>query len=193
MFYLKKFPEATIDVVEIDPELTQLAREHFRLKDDPRMNIIHEDGRTYINRTNKKYDVFLGDAYKSIYAIPWHLTTVEAAQKTYDLLNDEGVVIINIISAFSGKGSQFLRAETATYKKVFPQVYIFAAHDTVDGNRIQSIVLVALKSKQKPSFHSEVGEYDEYLGHEITDKIILDMPVLTDEHAPVEYYANKAF
>ncbi len=48
--YLTKFPEATIDVVEIDPGLTSLAKEHFNLVESPRLRIFHEDGRTYLNK-----------------------------------------------------------------------------------------------------------------------------------------------
>lgn len=45
--FLEKYKEETIDVVEIDPQLTQIAKDHFNLKEDKRLKIIHEDGRTF--------------------------------------------------------------------------------------------------------------------------------------------------
>jgi predicted membrane-bound spermidine synthase len=97
--FLKNYPEATIDVVEIDPTITELAKKYFNLKEDPRLHIFHEDGRVYLNKTQKKYDVIFGDAFSSHYSVPYQLTTKEAIQKKYNILNDDGIVILNIISA----------------------------------------------------------------------------------------------
>jgi len=191
-YFLEKYPEKTIDVVEIDPELTQLARDHFRLKDNPRMKIYHEDARTFLNRADQKYDVILGDAYKSLYTIPWHLTTKEAAQKTYDMLNDNGCVLLNIISSLSGNASLFLQAELATYKEVFPYAYVFAAMDPEDDLMVQSTMLIAVKSQSKPTLQNNDPELARLLNHEVTSHIGTNLPVLTDEFAPVDFYTNKA-
>jgi len=109
--YLKKFPLSELDVVEIDPKLTELAKEHFKLKQNQRLKIYHEDGRTFLNRTQNKYDVVYMDAYKSLITIPYQLTTKEAIQKIYNVLNNNGVVFANIISAIGGKNNLFLQAE----------------------------------------------------------------------------------
>ncbi len=191
-YFLEKYPAATIDVVEIDPELTQLAREYFRFKDNPRMRIFHEDARTFLNRASFKYDVVYGDTYKSLYTIPWHLTTLEAARKTYDMLNDGGCAVLNIISSLGGNGSLFLQAELATYRDVFPYVYVFAVMDPADMQMIQSIILVAVKSGSRPAREENDPEIAGYLQHEVTGRILTSLPVLTDEYAPVDYYTNKA-
>ncbi|MCU0370971.1 MAG: fused MFS/spermidine synthase, partial [Bacteroidales bacterium] len=191
-YFLQKYPDATIDVVEIDPELTRMARDHFRLKDNPRMKIYHEDARTFMNRAERKYDVIYGDAYKSLYTVPWHLTTVEAAQKTYNMLNDGGCVLLNIISSISGHASLFLQAELATYREVFPHVYVFAIMDPEDQNLVQSTILAAIKSETVPSRENADPELSEYLQNNVTSLINKDLPVLTDEFAPVDFYTNKA-
>jgi spermidine synthase len=191
-YFLGKYPDATIDVVEIDPELTRLAKEYFRLKDDPRMKIYHEDGRTFLNRELKKYDVILGDTYKSLYTIPWQLTTEEAARKTYDMLNDGGCAIVNIISSLDGNSSLFLQAELATYRKVFPTVYVFAVNDPTDLQSVQSIILAAVRSDKSLSMSDDDPELADYLGHEATASVKASLPVLTDDFAPVDFYMNKA-
>jgi spermidine synthase len=190
-YYLQKYPEAMIDVVEIDPDLTRLAKEYFRLKDDARMRIFHEDGRTYLNKCEEKYDVILGDAYKSLLAIPFQLTTVEAIQKKYDMLNENGVVIENLIASIDGPAGAFMKSEFATFKEVFPQVFLFACHDPLNKDRLQSISMVALKSDQAPSFSNTDDMLQGFLDHKIDVVIPSDVIILTDEYAPVEYFAMK--
>ncbi|MFA4833800.1 MAG: fused MFS/spermidine synthase [Patescibacteria group bacterium] len=189
--YLKKYPEAAIDVVEIDPRLAELAKKYFNLKENQRLNIYHEDGRTYLNRTQKKYDVIFGDAFTSRYSLPYQLTTQETAQKKYDILNDDGVVILNIISAVEGEKGKFLRAEYATYKSVFPQIYLFPVRKPDDGQEVQNIILVALKSKTVPAWQDANNELNGYLQHLWKKEINLDLPILTDDYAPVDYYISK--
>ncbi len=190
--FLRKYPGASIDVVEIDPELTQLAKKYFGLQDQPRLNIIHEDGRTFLNRWKDKYDVIFMDAFRSQFTVPYQLTTKECVQEQYDLLNDGGVVVANIISSLDGKSNLFLQAQSKTYRDVFPQVYYFAVKDPQDKNRFQNIMIVALKSTQQPSMTSADSLMNVFLSHRVDFTIGEDIPVLTDNFAPVEYYSVKA-
>jgi spermidine synthase len=190
--FLLKYPEGKIDVVEIDPKITELAKEYFRLGENPRLTIHHEDGRVYLNKTKEKYDAIFGDAFTSRYSLPYQLTTKEAVQKKYDVLNDNGVVILNIISAIEGEKGEFLRAEYATYKNIFPQVYLFPVNYKDNGTETQNLILVALKSPQKQEFIDPNSEVNEHLQHLWKKEIVLDMPILTDDYAPVDYYINKA-
>lgn len=189
--YLNKFTTAKIDVVEIDPMLTELARKYFNLKDDKRLTIYHEDGRTFLNKTKNKYDAIFGDAFSSLYSIPYQLTTKETVKKMHNILNDGGVVLVNIISAIEGEEGEFLKAEYATFKTVFPQVYLFPVKDVNDGLLVQNIMLVALKTKQKPTFKSNDPELNDYLKHLWKREIKKDIPLLTDDYAPVDNYIVK--
>jgi spermidine synthase len=203
--FLKQYPQGNIDVIEIDPQTTALAKKYFNLKDDPRLNIYHEDGRVYLNTTQKKYDVIFGDAFGSRYSVPYQLSTKEAVQKKFDILNENGLVILNIISSLEGEKGQFLRAEYATYKSIFPQTYLFPVLHYQDGNPssndsassggngdvVQNIMLVALKSQTQPTFISTDLQLNEYLQHFWQKEIPNDVPILTDDYAPVDYYINK--
>lgn len=189
--FLNSYAEATIDVVEIDPMVTKLAKKYFNLKENFRLNIYHEDGRVYLNKTQKKYDVIFGDAFSSHYSLPYQLTTKEAIQKKYNILNDNGVVILNLISAIDGKKGAFLRAEYATYKIIFPQVYLFPVQEATDGNEVQNIILIALKSKDKQNFNDADPGLNEYLQHLWKKEIADDVPILTDDFAPVDFYISK--
>jgi spermidine synthase len=185
--FLKEYTEATLDVVEIDPKLTKLAEKYFRLKPDSRLRVFHEDARTYLNRTSKKYDVIYGDAFRS-FSVPYHLTTREAAQRMHDALNDDGVVLVNLISAVEGDKGRLLRAMLATFKSVFPQVLLYAVDDAEDGTRVQNIMLVALKSGKLPKPYSTDPELNAYLFKTWIPPVPQDMPILTDAYAPVEDY-----
>lgn len=189
--FLHKYPEATIDVVEIDPKVTELAKKYFRLEESPRLTIYHEDGRVFLNKTQEKYDVIFGDAFSSRYSLPYQLTTKEAVQKKYNILNDDGVVILNLISAIEGEKGKFLRAEYATYKSLFPQVYLFPVRDSDDSNTVQNIILVALKSEKDQTFKDSDPKLNEYLQHLWKKTVDADIPILTDNFAPVDYYINK--
>lgn len=189
--FLIRYPEAAIDVIEIDPMVTMLARKYFDLKEDPRLTIYHEDGRVYLNKTHKKYDVIFGDAFSSRYSLPYQLTTKEAVQKKFDILNDNGAVILNIISSIKGEKGQFLRAEYATYKNIFPQVYLFPVKDPDNGYEVQNIILIALKSKEKQTFSDAESELSGYLQHLWNEEVNIDKPILTDDYAPVDYYISK--
>lgn len=189
--FLNEYPEAAIDVIEIDPTITNLAKKYFNLKENPRLTIYHEDGRVFLNKTLEKYDIIFGDAFSSHYSIPYQLTTREAVQKKYDILNDSGVVILNIISSIEGEKGKFLRAEYATYKSIFPQVYLFPVEEKENGEKVQNIILIALKNSGSITFENSDPILNEYLKHLWEEKIDTDMPILTDDFAPVDYYINK--
>lgn len=109
----------------------------------------------------------------------------------YNALNNDGLVIQNIDSAIDGQKGEFLRAEIATYKEYFPHVYVFKVYDE-DSFEAQTIILVALKNSKKPAFESNDKELNTYLQSLWKKEIPMDMPVITDEYAPVEYYRNRS-
>lgn len=189
--FLDKYKDSNVDVVEIDPGLTDLARKYFWLQDSSRMNIIHEDWRIYLNNSQKKYDVIFWDAFKSMYSIPFHLTTREFIQKEYDALNQSGIVLVNVISALEWEKSDFFRAEYSTYKTIFPQVYALTTLSN-QHEMVQNIMLIALKSNVEPNFSNTDPEISAMLKNLYKGQISWNQPILTDDFAPVDYYINKA-
>ncbi len=194
--FLNKYPQAEIDVVEIDPGLTDIAKKYFNLKDNSRLGIIHEDGRTFINHSNKKYDAIFLDAYKSILTVPYQLTTVEAVQKMSSMLNDNGVILANLIGNFNPNQNLFLRAEIKTFKSVFKHTWLFAVQNPNPSNedidKYQNFILVASKKPLEVDLSSNDPQIDSFLKHLIKDNFSKDAIILTDEYAPVEFYTFKA-
>ncbi len=188
--FLHEVPEGTMDVVEIDPGVTQLAKKYFDLKDDARLRIFHEDGRLFLNRTSEKYDAILVDAFKS-HSLPFQLATREAVSKEYDMLNDDGVVLVNLISAIEGEAGELLRAVYWTYKASFPHVSIYAVNFAEDGHQVQNVLLVATKSQKPQKPYSTNPEWSAYLNRLWVPDVAQDVPVFTDEYAPADRYAMK--
>lgn len=146
IYYLEKFNDKNIDVVEIDPKMTEIAKKYFSLDtNNKRLNIYHQDGRTYLNKSNKKYDCILIDAFKGIDA-PFQLTTYEAVLSAKRLLKDNGVVITNVISSLSGNNAKFVEYEYSTYKAVFNDVKVFKAQDGFGDDELQNLILVGFKN-----------------------------------------------
>lgn len=191
--YLRQYPSARMDVVEIDPQMTGIARRFFKLKDDPRLNIVHEDGRVFLNRgETAKYDAVLMDAFGSLFSVPFQLTTLEAVQHVSRVMKDDGVVIFNLGSSIKGPGSSFLQAELKTYQAVFPRVYLFKVNSGYTDDHLQNLIIVACKSGNKQGLESPDPEVQPLLAHLYTESLPLDKRVITDELCPVEYYNSFA-
>lgn len=191
--YLKTYPNAEIETVEIDPNMTEIAKRFFRLEANPRLNIIHEDGRVFLNQAETgKYDAVMMDAFGSLFSVPFQLTTIEAAREIRRVLKPDGIVIFNLGGALEGTASRFFQAEFATYKQIFPQVLVFKVDSQKSISEVQNLIIVAAKSENPVSFNSRDAEISRLLSHLYDKHFPVAQPVLTDDLAPVEYYNSFA-
>lgn len=191
--YLRTYPDSQIDVVEIDPKMTDIARKYFRLEDDPRMHIFHQDARVYLNNYDgQKYDAVFMDAFGTLFSVPYQLTTVEAMQAIDRILADDGVLLMNLGSALKGPASMFLRAELATLRTVFAEVKVFKIKPNRPDTDLQNLVIIALKQPRQIDATAFEPPLSQFLAHEYRQPFELDLPILTDEFAPVEYYNSVA-
>lgn len=190
-WFLRQYPAARIDVVELDPALTRLSRDYFGLRDDPRLVIRHEDGRTFLNRDGPAYDIIIVDAFRDSNCLPHHLTTVEAVRRMRARLSAGGVVLANLIGSVEGGNGRFIRAEYATYAEVFPRVMLFPVDEPGDGRAVQNIILAASASRRDSAEGAADAEMERFLGHLWGKAVSRDVPVLTDDCAPVERYLAR--
>ncbi|MFW5896195.1 MAG: spermidine synthase [archaeon] len=183
--------DVEVDVVEIDPEVVRVAKEYFRVNETDSLDIYTGDGREYLEETDRTYDLIVLDAYKKA-QVPFHLTTREFFSLAHSRLDEDGILLANVISAPSGSGSAFFRAEYKTMSQEFEQVY---AYRTADSTFVQNVEVVASKQERRLSMtelerrnrHRDVG-YD--LGDAIDRTVgpveTGDVPVLRDSRAPVD-------
>lgn len=180
--YLQKYSDKTIDVIEIDDKMTQIAAEQFGLNiNEPRLSIYNQDGRSYLNYSKNKYDTILIDAFKGTNA-PFELTTYEALSHAKNMLNENGIVFTNIIGSIEGEKSEFIKYEYSTYKAVFDDVKIFMVQNK-NRNDSQNLILVGIKGNPEKDI-SKYQEYSKYLDMEVTE-FESDKQIVTDDFAPI--------
>ncbi|NTU71219.1 MAG: fused MFS/spermidine synthase [Coriobacteriia bacterium] len=188
---LTDFPDSTTDVVEIDPALVDVAKESFFLKDDPRMEIVVADGRTFLNESSEKYDVILIDAFKSANSIPYQLTTYESMKRVRDSLDEDGVLAINVVASLNGPGSRFVWSEYETLKKLFPQVEVYAVQVPEATGVVQNISMIASVETTNSLQDRAMQIAPELAGKRIEPSATPASEfakVITDDHAPVDQY-----
>ena len=191
--HLREYPDARITVVEIDPAMERLARKHFRLPEDPRLKIVHQDGRIFLNTAEpEQYDAVFIDAFGSLLSVPFHLTTVEAVRGVERVLRPGGVAILNMGSAVTGDRAAFLNAELATYRSIFPEVRVFKVRPERPDDEIQNVMIVARKAAGTPRNAETDEELDRLLASEISPPSV-DARLLTDDLAPVERFSAFAY
>lgn len=182
-YYLKEYENKTIDVSEIDEKMTELAKEQFGLDiNNPRLKIYHQDGRSFLNYSQNKYDTILIDAFKGLNA-PFELTTYESLLNAKNKLNDNGMIITNIISSLEGENADFIKYEYTTYKKVFKDVKIFKVIKDMDEQRKQNLILIGFKDNSNID-DSKYEKYKKLLDNEIID-FKSDKGIVTDNYAPI--------
>ena len=180
----------SLDVVELDPGMTEAARKYFALEDNPAMTIYHEDARTFLNRhSGAQYDAILMDTFSSAAVIPFQLATVEAGKLLHSMLKPDGVLIVNIISSVYGSKAGVFHGLYKAFNQSFDTMMIFpaVASDSRYAYALQNIILVAMNGAVT-STPSE--EYKALLSHQWLEQFKPDaeVPTFRDEFAPVERY-----
>ena len=180
-YYISHYEWKKMDVVEIDPKITEIARKYFyldklikdfNLEENGRLKLMNEDGRTYLNNNNIEYDAILNDAFSGDNPAKT-LTTIENIRNIKKSLKKNWVYLTNIISSLEWDKSKFLRAEVNTLKKVFNNVYVIPCNDSEDLYYSQNNMVIAT---------------DDDLNLEWIYDLKLDENeiVITDDYCPIE-------
>ncbi|MDY3562570.1 fused MFS/spermidine synthase [Gemmata sp. JC673] len=132
-------PESKIDVVEIDPKVTEVAREHLGLQHYPNMRAIHMDGRQFVAERVPAgtYDLVIQDAVNDL-SVPAHLMTKEYNDAVKAALKKDGVYLLTIIDSV-GYGKLW-KAAMATLCQSFPpeNVVLLTAEGPAPGESLDA-------------------------------------------------------
>jgi hypothetical protein len=158
-----------VDGVEVDPQVIEVGKKYFSLKDDNRTNIIIDDGRRYVKTTNQTYDLVLIDVFRGK-STPSHLTSVEFVQELKNITNPNGVIIANMIASLEGEKSLFLQLIFNTYSEMFENVLIIPISD--DPKEVQNIILVATDADVSDFIESKKTEIYPFKSK--TNQIVTD-------------------
>ena len=110
-----------VDVVEIDAEVVEAAQAYFGYRGDA----VVDDGRRFLQRSDRRWDVIFVDAFLGG-SPPWQLYTEEAFALYRSHLKPGGMVALNVVgSHLDPRQRPALEAVTATAAAVFPQVDVY--------------------------------------------------------------------
>lgn len=122
------YPESTVDVVEIDPLLPDIAKQYFGFKQPSNVQIFTQDGRTYLNNTTNRYDIVIADVYNDI-SVPFALTTQEYTEALRSVTSLDGVAIANLIAANNQNCKPLLASINRSYAAAFNNSHYYPLHD----------------------------------------------------------------
>lgn len=133
------YPNARIDVVEVDEAVVRVAEEFFYFEETDLMKVHVDDGRPFIKRAGLRgntYDFIVLDAFSGDY-IPEHMLTREFLEEVKAIMTEDSVLVANTFST-----SRLYDHESVTYQRVFNEFFNFKL--PTSGNRIIIAQLEAL-------------------------------------------------
>lgn len=133
------------DVVDIDPEVVDLARRHFNFPS--RIPVHVQDARHYLVENPKPYDYIILDVFSGD-TTPGHLLSVEALRLIGQRLKSNGVLAINLMGSLDQEN--FITASVIrTLQAVFDQVEIHPIIAESAMPRLGNLAIVAYRGNQR--------------------------------------------
>jgi len=184
---LARFPDAEVVVAEIDPVVTEVARQELYLNTD-HMIVEHTDARVALARhAAKRFDVVVTDVFKDV-AVPYHLVTEEYARLVHDRLRNGGLYALNVVDVFPD--ARLVKSLLKTLSGVFAHVHVYL-HELPEGPQRVTLVVTA-SDVYVPAEVVQARNGLRRRWFRITEPLLATgtplavLPVLRDDHAPVE-------
>jgi len=183
-YLVDSFPQLSMEIAELDPEVIRLAKKYFGVKESERLKISAQDGRIFLTRSKASYDAVFLDAYRGPF-VPFHLLTREYFEIIKRHLRPGGVVAQNVEPS-----TMVLDSAVRTIGTVFKNVETYEAGGNVviiayDGEPVPPARLreraAALTKKHKLRY-----DLVELLAAKRDIKPQAGAKLLTDDFAPVE-------
>ncbi len=185
------YPRASVEVAEIDPEVTRTAYEDLALPRTSRIVTHNEDARMYLARQDAgpRYDLVVGDAFNDM-SVPYHLTTYEFNEEVRKVMKPDGFYVTNLIDDV--REGRFARSFMRTLERSFRRVYLVQPGG---GWGLSTFVIIATNREFDRAdldrlIRSNPAEYAT--GTLMTPEEVeraagpKDAPVLTDDFVPVD-------
>ncbi|NCB92681.1 MAG: spermidine synthase [Clostridia bacterium] len=178
------FDNLSIEGVEIDQKITDLAEDYFELSSD--IPVATYDGRAYLNAVDKKYDVIMVDAYQDI-TIPFQMSSIEFFTLVKSHLNEGGVMVVNMNMRGSEEGNinQYL---ADTISNVFGNIYTV----DVDGSTNRELfasdsadMLTTMQNNISMTSDEDLLSMMDHISSNLTGYEAGNY-LMTDDKAPVE-------
>jgi len=115
-----KHPVSQVDYLELDPALTEAAEPFvssptLKALEDPRVNVIHTDGRLYVKTTDQRYNLIIVDLPDPATAVLNRFYTREFFAEAEALLEADGVFVTGMVSTPDLRGRAVANRNAAVY------------------------------------------------------------------------------
>jgi spermidine synthase len=176
------YPNAQIDVVEIDPEITRIVYRYLGLPQDTKIRTFNEDGRWFVMNCGGQYDLLFIDAYNDL-SIPYHLTTKEFALLLKEIMSPDAILLTNIIDNFQ-KGT-FLPSTLRTLREVFGEENVHLISISRNFEKIGSATFIVMATKSR----LDIGGFQSYVKDKLGDSAVSAVvpPALVDQFMKRSY------
>ncbi|MFP3153257.1 fused MFS/spermidine synthase [Lachnospiraceae bacterium ZAX-1] len=183
-YFNNDFTSVSIQGVEIDKKIADLATQYFELPQNVAVAIA--DGRTFLSASDKKYDVIMLDAYHDI-TVPFQMSSIEFFTEVKNHLTKDGVMVINMNMQSKQKDSinDYL---CDTIGAVFDFVY---AADVSNGTNREAFA--SNNKSMIDNFEKNRNLLTDAALYEMMEKVDKQLHIresgtlmLTDDKAPVE-------
>jgi spermidine synthase len=181
-----------IDAVEIDRRVKDISIKYFNM--DPDINVVIDDARHYIRTCGKTYDIVVFDTFLSE-SVPEHLLTMEGFSNTREILNPEGMIMVNFYGFIEGKTGKAARSVLKTLQESDFITEVMATPGTEDT---RNLIFIASDKEQdfdlinyeEPNFPRITDLYAHFLDQKSID--LSDVTALTDEKPKLSKLYAKA-
>ncbi len=186
-----RYAEGRFTVAEVDPAVTQAAKDHMWYAPDARTTILHGDARRILQQTpsQPQFDVIFGDAFHDI-AIPQHLVTDEFHHEIAARLTPSGVYALNVVDGL--REPRFLLSLAKTLQAQFKVVELWLDIDSIRPGdaRTTWIVLASNRASRSDQLTATTGPRRDWVRVPVADMIRVvgadELAILTDDFAPVD-------
>ncbi len=115
-----------IDIVEINPELIEIAKNYFDFKSESCIEVKIQDGRVFVRNSEKKYDLIILDIF-SASGMDYRYMTKEFFEEINNILTPNGLFASNIfgLTDINSPNNIIFKSLFKTYSSVFNDNIIF--------------------------------------------------------------------
>jgi predicted membrane-bound spermidine synthase len=194
----KYAPSLTIETVEVEPYLPEIAKKYFGVTDAPELRTHTTDARVYLNESTSTYDVIFSDVMNSGHYIPPHLLTTEFFALLKSRLAPDGVILMNYIGSLDTRQTTMTGSLTKTIMTSFNN-YKLIPMDDEKSKGVQNIMIV-MRHEGQPITFGETHVPDTLFGPgfriddrltTISEKDLMDETIFTDNALMAESLMAK--
>lgn len=201
-----KLPDVGVDVVEIDPAVTEVAHRELGLPRNTTIRTVNMDGRQFIRERAEEnhYQLVIQDAVNDL-SVPYHLMTKEYNDAVKKTLAKDGVYLLTLIDSIDQ--GELWRAAVHTMRQSFNHV-ILVDPSGFPNPKYRSVFIVCGSDQPLDLAEIKAAAEEAYLreGKERPARIHMLDPekleqylaarkkiILTDQYAPVDNLMSQIF